>query len=483
MISLDTIRARQPRWLLRNDAFRAIPPEDLGPADLDELASPSVVTDPAKVLSVFRKHVEQDTPELAVLIRAFTQLGFLFDPNSFFSSADRQILRSHKDFRRLAHDLTKARNEIPEAAAPVLLYSMACLDYRCAPLLPQLLSAAETNVKEWRTDVLSLLLHSVVSLGIFGKDPVVFELLGGQASKDFRGLAEVLARELGERAGAWSAAGASGEDGVSSQDWARAAFSMVTADILDLTATPPGGVETAILPLLVSKACEGIEDVETLDNSGWAQFFLYQTIYCVDVLKPQCEEPVKRAVPMWMQERLHERWLNDIVLLAQPQGADNMQRDVDAAFRRTNTQALLNCSVGREWDEQHCWFAGFLLEPKVAVECDSLLPLKPGEPLASGWLQLKSRLLRKMGYQVVTLHSCFWDKLSEDQKDEQIVRLRRAVGYQHDHRREKELKKIRQTPHTYKGVERKKSDWTTLPSPPADNETSSDPRAPTPPPA
>jgi len=28
-------------------------------------------------------------------------------------------------------------------------------------------------------------------------------------------------------------------------------------------------------------------------------------------------------------------------------------------------QALLNCSFGREWDEQHCWFAGFLMEPKA----------------------------------------------------------------------------------------------------------------------
>jgi hypothetical protein len=27
-----------------------------------------------------------------------------------------------------------------------------------------------------------------------------------------------------------------------------------------------------------------------LENSGWAQFFLYQTLYCVDVEKPACEE-------------------------------------------------------------------------------------------------------------------------------------------------------------------------------------------------
>jgi len=162
---------------------------------------------------------------------------------------------------------------------------------------------------------------------------------------------------------------------------------------------------------------------------------------------------------MWIQERLHERWLNDIVLLAQPQGADKMQRDVDAALRRTNTQALLNCSVGREWDEQHCWFAHFKLDPKIALECDSVLPLGPGRPRPSGWQSLKARLFTAMGYRVVTLHSCMWDKLSEDQKDEQMFRLRIEVGYVHDRDLEKKQRKIRQQAHTYKGIETKKKEW------------------------
>ena len=32
-----------------------------------------------------------------------------------------------------------------------------------------------------------------------------------------------------------------------------------------------------------------------LENSGWAQFFLYQTLYCVDVEKPACEEAAARV--------------------------------------------------------------------------------------------------------------------------------------------------------------------------------------------
>ncbi|CAE8639947.1 unnamed protein product [Polarella glacialis] len=190
----------------------------------------------------------------------------------------------------------------------------------------------------------------------------------------------------------------------------------------------------------------------------------------VDVEKPACEEAVKRAMPMWVQEWLHHRWLDNIVLQAQPQGADQMQRDVDLSLKRTNTQALLNCSCGRDWDEQHCWFAGFMLEPQVAIECDSMLPLGPGRPRPSGWIALKTRILRKIGLQVVTLHHSFWNHLSEDQKDEQIIRIRADVGYKHSKELEKRQKKIRQEPYTYKGIETKRKDWTPQAAPPSDEQ-------------
>lgn len=476
MISLDTIRARQPRRLLRNDVFRAVPPKDLTAADLDEMATEQNMMDPAKVLAMYKKHASQDDPDPAVLIRAFTQLGFLFDPNSFFTSADRQRLRGHRDFRSLAHDLARVRERLPEAAAPVLLYAMACMEYRCAPLLPQLLEAAEQNVSHWRTDVLTLLLHSVASLGLGGassghQEAVAFDDASGSRSRDFSRLAARLAEELGRRADESTRDDGEEEGFASLHDWSRAAFAMVMANLYDVRVAPreEGDKGRLVLPMLVARACELVEDRTALDGAGWAQFFLYQTLYCVDVEKPACEEAVKRAVPMWIQERLHQRWLNDIVLLAQPQGADEMQRDVDAALRRTNTQALLNCSFGRDWDEQHCWFAGYLVNPKTSLECDSMLPLGPGRPRPSGWLALKSRMLRCIGYNVVMLHSSMWDKLDEDAKDKQIARIKAKVGYRHDHEQEKLHRKIREKPHTYTGLERKFSDWNPLPMAPDDS--------------
>lgn len=80
------------------------------------------------------------------------------------------------------------------------------------------------------------------------------------------------------------------------------------------------------------------------------------------------EQQIKRACPMWMQERLHDTWLDGPLLKSQPQGADNLQLDVEKALARTHTQASINTSVGRESDEQHCFFAGHLLNPGVAIE-------------------------------------------------------------------------------------------------------------------
>eukprot|EP00930_Biecheleria_cincta_P013459 TRINITY_DN11980_c0_g5_i1.p1 TRINITY_DN11980_c0_g5~~TRINITY_DN11980_c0_g5_i1.p1 ORF type:complete len:531 (+),score=111.54 TRINITY_DN11980_c0_g5_i1:31-1593(+) len=479
MVSMEALRARQPPELLQTDVFRTVPPEDLTPTDLADLASREVMTNPAKVLEIYRRHVSSGVgADASVLIRAFAQLGFLFDPNSFFSTADKQLLTRHKDFRSLAHDLACLQEEeLPDASAPLLLYSMASLEYRCAPLLPRLLRAVERGLEGWRTEALSLMLHSLASLGLGGgAGPVVFDNLDGSRSPDFSHICGLLGQELGRRAAAEQAVqqteqeSSSGGDEATLQDWSRAAFSLVMAGQSDLSVELASGNGAAlpVLPLLLARACEQVEDKEHLDRCGWAQFFLYQTLYCVDVEKPACEEVAKRAMPMWIQEWLHHRWLDNVVLHAQPQGADMMQRDVDLSLNRTNTQALLNCSFGRDWDEQHCWFAGFMLEPKLALECDSMLPLGPGRPRPSGWLSLKSRILRKTGFKVVTLHECFWSHLSEDQKDEQIMRLRAEAGYRHNRELEKQRRKIRQEPHTYKGIETKRKEWSPQAGPPSD---------------
>jgi len=464
-INSEALRARQPKKLLRSDIFLSVPPEDITPMTLTDLAKPKVMTNPTEILRIYREYASHGEADTSVLVRAVVQLGFLFDPNSFFSTADRQRLTSNKVFKWLMFDLAGARASIPDAAAPVLLYALACLEYRCAPLLPTLLDAIERGLSQWRTEVLTLVLYSVgrLGLGCAEGESLSFDDEGGE-NREYSHIFVLLAEELQRRAIAIEA-GALPEGDTPLQDWSRAAFALAMAGRYDLAAGPGG---PPALPAFVRSACAGIQGKDHLDNSGWAQFFLYQTLYGVDVEQPACEEAVKRLMPMWIQERLHHRWLDNIVLHAQPQGADDMQRDVDAALRRTNTQALLNCSAGREWDEQHCWFTGFLLEPRIALECDSMLPLAPGRPRVSGWLAMKSRVLRRIGYTIVTMHRCFWDKLTEDQKDEQLLRIRAECGYVHNPELEKRSKKIRQAPHTYKGLETKKKEWEPTPWPPTE---------------
>lgn len=60
---------------------------------------------------------------------------------------------------------------------------------------------------------------------------------------------------------------------------------------------------------------------EQLEHSGWLQFFLYQSLYCADVEKPRAEEAMKRAVPFALQKALHMRWLDSILVNAQPQAS------------------------------------------------------------------------------------------------------------------------------------------------------------------
>jgi len=453
LLNITSLRARQPPKLMKTNVHRTIPPADLTKKALELLAKPVVFTNPAAILNVYRKHVQQDAAaDVSVLIRAFVQLGFVFDPNSFFSTGDKQSLTGHKYFKCLAHDLAAARKQIPHAAAPVLLYAMSCLEYRCAPLLPTLLDFVERDMTLWTTPILCMLLHSTAWLGMGNGGPVVFDV-GEGTSRDYGDICEKLLRELHIRISHET------HPEASFHDYTRAAFATAMAGLYD------SGTSSAALPLLVQRACDLVDSADDLDQSGWAQFFLYQTLYCVDVEKPACEEAVKRAMPMWIQERLHHRWLDSIVLMAQPQGADRFQKEVDVSLRRTNTQALLNCSFGREWDEQHCWFGGFVLEPKISLELDSYLPLGPGRPRPSGWLAMKSRILKKVGYTVVTFHRCFWDRLTEDQQDEQILRLRAQLGYVHNKELEEKTRRVRQKPHTYKGVESKKSDWKPEPMP------------------
>merc|ERR1712159_84125 len=91
-----------------------------------------------------------------------------------------------------------------------------------------------------------------------------------------------------------------------------------------------------LLPALLLEASNRLASPEGLDQSGMAQFHLYQTLYGLDVEKPRVEVEAKQAVPLWIQKRLHERWLGSICVIGQPQGSEALQMSVDACLQRTN---------------------------------------------------------------------------------------------------------------------------------------------------
>ena len=353
--------------------------------------------DPGTIMDAVRAYLRtEDDADVRFLITAVAELGSSFDANSFWATGDKQILTKNVFFKYLIADLIDKHSEIDAAQAPLLCYSLACLEYRPARLMGRLVELVRGNLGHWRLEVISNLAWSLSSLNV----------------EDSGILGELLQEAL-TRFGEYPESG-------SVHDWAQLAFASAMTGRYS-------GCET-----FLQNACHQLRTTAQLDRSGWAQFWLYQTLYAVDVEKPINASACQQAVPMWIQERLHFRWLDGILTTCQPQGADLLQLDVDAALKRTNTQALINCSAGRDSDKHPCWFVGHRLNPKIALEYNSALPTGNGDSRPSGWLEMKKRLLRKCGYSVVVLNSGSWDQLTEQQKDEQIMLLRAKLGYIHD---------------------------------------------------
>lgn len=374
----------------------AIPPGDLWKfyANLVQ----SCQGNPGTIMDAVRDYMRSDDEvDVRFLITALAELGSSFDPNSFWATGDKQILHKNMYFKFLIADLIEAQGAIAAAQVPLVLYSLACLEYRPARLVSTLVESVREKLGSWRLEVVSSLSWSLASLNVEDSS-IVSELLD-EARKRF-----------GDRPEAGSV-----------HDWSQLAFACALT----------GNYESGCVNFL-HNACSNLRSTAQLDRSGWAQFWIYQTLYCVDVEQPENASEIQQAVPMWIQERLHFRWLDGILTNCQPQGADLFQLDVEAALKRTNTQALINCSVSRESDEHPCWFVGHKLNPRIALEYNSLLPTKSGEFRPSGWLALKKRLLTKMGYTTVVLNHRSWTQLTEQQKDEQIMLLRLQLGYVHD---------------------------------------------------
>ena len=371
----------------------AIPPGDLW-QHYTSLVQGSA-GDPGAIINAVSDYMKtEDRMDIRFVITALCELGSSFDFNSFWATGDKQILKENFFFKCLISDLIEQVSEVKPGQVSAILYSLACLEYRPARLMPGLVDLVRSHKQEWRLEVLSNMAYSLACLNW---DPTIVDELIEQSYVRYHECPE-----LGDL-----------------HDWSQLAFVSAMRGKYMRTDT------------FLMNAMSHLKTTAQLDRSGWAQFFIYQSLYGADVEKPVNSELIQQAVPMWVQERLHYRWLDGIVTTCQPQGVDLLQMNVEAVLKRTNTQALINCSVGRDTDDQHCWFAGHKLNPKIAIEYDSYLPIREGEFRTSGWLDFKARIFRKCGYTVAVIHKGVWDRLTESQKDEQVHLLRAKLGYVH----------------------------------------------------
>ncbi|EPR57146.1 hypothetical protein TGME49_267040 [Toxoplasma gondii ME49] len=420
-----------PRRLKRIKVFNTPPPSEL-PAFFHKRLD-NAHSNPRSILKLYRQYMRKDDyPAYDWLVRCFCHLGNVFGFNSFWATKDKQVIQALPSFKFLVYDLIERKHLIEARQVPRLLYAFACLEYRSWHLLPTLLEHVEANLEKWRTPTLANMALTLALLGV-GDDAPDHNQFGPPdlLSRDYTGLVSKLALEVHRRLLALQSASSSGPRksplhdslGCMPFDYAGLAFALTLQGSYDLC-LPSDETAKSTLALFLQRACEPLS-LEQLENSGWVQFFLYQTLYCVDVEKPKREVEVKKAVPFAFQKHLHLSWLDKILINAQPQGNELLQLDVDAALKRLHiTDALINCSAGRQWDEQHCWFAGHLVRSRnLALEYDYLLPLGPGRPKVSGWLACKRRMLKAFGLNVATIHQSFWSLLNLEQKDVQLTRL------------------------------------------------------------
>jgi len=394
---------------------------------------------PDLVLNVIKKYRHVTNPSPNFLIRAFEELAWGMEPTqSFFATADRQRLKEHVNYRRLMRDILDEKNNLEPEWAPRILFSCAAMEYRFWQILPEVLDHVEANMERWSLSALLSMIHSLGVLNIGG--PIGSSQFGaeGSLSRDYSHIAQ----QLLEATDKYLSSDSLVVPFEMASECAAACFGLLQLGLED---------HPSFIPLFTN-AARAFPTTQSLDASGLTRFHLYQTLYSIDVLKPKQEEAIKRSLPLKLQERLHETWLTDGVLLtSQPQGADSFLLDVEGAVKRTKTQFLLNTSVGREEDEQHCFFASHLIAPNIAFEYDSYQPLGPDRPKVNGWIQLKQRIFPHFQLQTIAFHKIFWSRLTEDEQDEQILRIRTQAGYLEDD--EFKHEPIRRRPYGYKGTE------------------------------
>jgi len=292
--------ALAPRALRRVKVFENLPPKDIVSyyhKKLDKAHS-----NPRTLIKIYREYMKTvDHPQYAFLVRCFHHLANTFGFNSFWSTRDKQLIHTIPSFKWLLFDLIERRHKLRAKFAPRLLYSMAAVEYRCWQLMPAILDLVEQHMSSWTLPALSTMALSLSLLGIGDtKGPNTFGPVS-DLSRDYSGLVDRLVIEAARRF-VWPQLreGASPDSREPSDyvlpdggegtafDWAALAFAVVINGTYD---SPTA--EMTPLPYFLKYAVEQAGD--DLDESGWVQFFLYQTLYCCDVEKPKSEIAIKRV--------------------------------------------------------------------------------------------------------------------------------------------------------------------------------------------
>ena len=96
MVSPKYLKMFQPRILTKNRLFKRLPPDHLNNFFLSRLGRQNIRSNPAKILSTYKNYAKRsDDIEVGFLVDAFYYLGQNFHPNSYFATADRQIVVDH----------------------------------------------------------------------------------------------------------------------------------------------------------------------------------------------------------------------------------------------------------------------------------------------------------------------------------------------------------------------------------------------------
>jgi len=297
-----TLKEKYPN---KKSLFPTSIPPDVEKHFIDKL--PEKCGKPPLILNLLKDYRKVQDPSAVFLVRAFEELAWGMDSSSsFFATADRQTLKTNIQFKSLMKDILDLKESLDPEWAPRILFSCAALEYRFWQLLPLVLDHIEAQLPRWSLSALLSMIHSLSALNIggslgssqFGPD--------NELSRDYSHLARALLEETEK----YFPLEVIVPEDIAAQ-CAAACFGLVQLGLED----------HELFVLLFRHAGRGFPTTQSLDKAGLTRFHLYQTLYCCDVLQPKQEEEIKRALPMKLQERLHEVWLPENVLLtAQPQG-------------------------------------------------------------------------------------------------------------------------------------------------------------------